>query len=143
MWYSVMSIYNIIYNTFYNTLLQLAVTPQTDRSEVDSFSSTYLTLLMIMHNSDENNSSYGIKDYLFIYTFQPYVIRYHKILTISQYLQSAPYTSVEFVIASLKCAISNKCYYRQLFVFSITENIILVEITRTNGTGLLNEPMKA
>ena len=36
-----------------------------------------------------------------------------------------------------------KCYYRQLFVFSITENIILVEITRTNGTGLLNGPMKA
>ena len=43
---------------------------------------------------------------VFIYTFQPNVIRYHTVL--KQYPQSAPYTSVEFVITSLKCAISNK-----------------------------------
>ena len=66
----------------------------------------------------------------------PYVITISSKCTIN--------TSVEFVIVSrLNAPFLIKCYYRQLFVFSITENIILVEITRTNGTGLLNGPMKA
>ena len=51
---------------------------------------------------------------------------------------------VEFVITSrLNAPFLIKCYYRQLSVLSITENIIVIEITKINGTGLLNGPMKA
>ena len=58
-----------------------------------------------MHYSDENNSSYGIKDCIYIYfpTIR-YQIPYSVIIRIS----SECTISVEFVVASLKCAISNK-----------------------------------
>ena len=126
-----------------------------NNSCVDSSSSSstfyYLTLLMIdMHILMKNNSSYGIKDCIYIYFpaihYQiPYVIispwvtsEYHyNLFQLSLLLES-------FVIAfRLNAPFLIKCYYRQLSVFSITENNILVEITRIIGTGLLNGPMKA
>ena len=96
--------------------------------------------------SDESNSSYSIKDCVYIYfpTIR-YQIPYVICITISK-LQSAPYIyfiELSLLLSRLYAPFLIKCYYRQLFVFSITENIILVEITRTNGTGLLNRPMKA
>ena len=108
---------------------------------MDSSSSSstfyYLTLLMIdMHILMKNNSSYGIKDCIYIYfpaiRYQiPYVIispwvtseHHYNLFQLSLLLES-------FVIAfRLNAPFLIKCYYRQLSVFSITKNIILVEIT--------------
>ena len=105
---------------------------------------------LIMHILMKNNSSYGIKDCIYIYfptiRYQiPYAIispwvtseHHYNLLQLSLLLES-------FVIAfRLNAPFLIKCYYRQLSVFSITENIILIEITRIIGTGLLNGPMKA
>ena len=90
----------IIYNMFYNTL-QLAGQLLLFCFLFDSSDDyTY---------SDESNSSYSIKDCVYIYfpTIR-YQIPYVICITISK-LQSAPYIYfIEFVIVSLICAISNK-----------------------------------
>ena len=74
---------------------------------MDSSSTFYLTLLflMIMHILMKNNSSYGIKDCIYIYFSS---IRYQIPYIISSWVTSELSLSLVCYCLSLKCAIFNK-----------------------------------